>query len=140
MRAPGIFISCDHEAVPEDNTNLAYQAADLFFSKLGRRPAVPLSGNTEGLSVTIKKNIPVAAGLGGGSSNAATVLAALNTMYSTVSSRSREIATLRALGFGAAPVLVSVLLEALVQGLAGGDQFNNSVRPFHDLDKLWRHP
>jgi len=48
------------------------------------------------------------------------VFAALNTMYSTVSSRSREIATLRALGFGAAPVLVSVLLEALVLGLLGG--------------------
>ncbi len=48
------------------------------------------------------------------------VFAALNTMYSTVSSRSREIATLRALGFGAAPVLVSVLLEALMLGLLGG--------------------
>ena len=62
----GITVKCDHEAVPEDNTNLAYQAADLFFSKLGRRPAVPLSGDTEGLSITIKKKIPVAAGLGGG--------------------------------------------------------------------------
>jgi putative ABC transport system permease protein len=48
------------------------------------------------------------------------VFAALNTMYSAVSSRTREIATLRALGFGATPVLVSVLLEAVVLGLLGG--------------------
>jgi putative ABC transport system permease protein len=48
------------------------------------------------------------------------VFAALNTMYSAVSSRTREIATLRALGFGATPVVVSVLLEAVVLGLLGG--------------------
>jgi len=48
------------------------------------------------------------------------VFAALNTMYSAVSSRTREIATLRALGFGAAPVLVSVLAEAVTLGLLGG--------------------
>lgn len=48
------------------------------------------------------------------------VFAALNTMYSAVSTRTREIATLRALGFGAAPVVVSVLLEAMVLGLLGG--------------------
>jgi putative ABC transport system permease protein len=48
------------------------------------------------------------------------VFAALNTMYSAVSSRTREIATLRALGFGAAPVVASVLLESAVLGLLGG--------------------
>jgi len=48
------------------------------------------------------------------------VFAALNTMYSSVSSRTREIATLRALGFGATPVVASVLLEAAVLGLLGG--------------------
>ncbi len=48
------------------------------------------------------------------------VFAALNTMYSAVSSRAREIATLRALGFGATPVVASVLLESAVLGLLGG--------------------
>jgi putative ABC transport system permease protein len=48
------------------------------------------------------------------------VFAALNTMYSAVSSRTREIATLRALGFGAAPVVTSVLLESVALGLLGG--------------------
>jgi len=48
------------------------------------------------------------------------VFGALNTMYTAVSSRTREIATLRALGFGGAPVVVSVLLESLVLALVGG--------------------
>jgi putative ABC transport system permease protein len=48
------------------------------------------------------------------------VFAALNTMYSAVSARTREIATLRALGFGSAPVVASVLAEALLIGLVGG--------------------
>jgi putative ABC transport system permease protein len=48
------------------------------------------------------------------------VFAALNTMYSAVSTRTREIATLRALGFGATPVIASVLLEAVALGLLGG--------------------
>ena len=45
---------------------------------------------------------------------------ALNTMYTAVSSRTREIATLRALGFGAGPVVVSILVESLTLALAGG--------------------
>jgi len=48
------------------------------------------------------------------------VFGALNTMYSAVAARTREIATLRALGFGTAPVIISVLVEALVLALAGG--------------------
>jgi putative ABC transport system permease protein len=48
------------------------------------------------------------------------VFAAVNTMYSAVSTRAREIATLRALGFGAFPVVVSVLVEATLIGAAGG--------------------
>jgi putative ABC transport system permease protein len=48
------------------------------------------------------------------------VFAALNTMYSAVSARTREIATLRALGFGSAPVVASVLVESLLIGLIGG--------------------
>jgi putative ABC transport system permease protein len=45
---------------------------------------------------------------------------ALNTMYSAVANRTREIATLRALGFGASPVILSVLLESLGLALLGG--------------------
>ncbi|HEV2211258.1 MAG TPA: ABC transporter permease [Verrucomicrobiae bacterium] len=48
------------------------------------------------------------------------VFAALNTMYGSVSARTREIATLRALGFGRGAVVVSVMIEALALALAGG--------------------
>ena len=48
------------------------------------------------------------------------VFGAILTMCTAVSSRAREIATLRALGFGATPVVVSVLIEALLLGLIGG--------------------
>jgi putative ABC transport system permease protein len=47
------------------------------------------------------------------------IFAALNTMYSAVSARAREIATLRAIGFGAGSVVVSVLVEALLLALVG---------------------
>ena len=45
---------------------------------------------------------------------------ALNTMYSAVASRTREIATLRALGFGTEPVILSILFESLLLALVGG--------------------
>lgn len=48
------------------------------------------------------------------------IIAAVITMYSAVSSRSREIATLRALGFAGFPVVVSVMVEALVLATVGG--------------------
>jgi putative ABC transport system permease protein len=62
---------------------------------------------------TIGSAIAILMGLGA-------IFAALNTMYSAVSSRTREIATLRALGFGPAPVITSVLVEGLLIGLVGG--------------------
>lgn len=48
------------------------------------------------------------------------IFAALNTMYAAVAARAREIATLRAIGFGSLPVLVSVMIEAMLLSLAGG--------------------
>jgi putative ABC transport system permease protein len=48
------------------------------------------------------------------------VFGALNTMYSTVAARTREIATLRALGFGGGAVVVSLMIESLLLALLGG--------------------
>ncbi len=48
------------------------------------------------------------------------VIGALNTMYTAVSARTREIATLRAVGFKSGPVVLSVLTESLVLALLGG--------------------
>lgn len=48
------------------------------------------------------------------------IFGALNTMYAAVAARTREIATLRAMGFRGGPVVVSVLIETLLLALAGG--------------------
>jgi len=48
------------------------------------------------------------------------VFGAFNTMYSSVSARTREIATLRALGFGSGAVVVAVMLESVVLSIVGG--------------------
>jgi putative ABC transport system permease protein len=48
------------------------------------------------------------------------IFGALNTMYSAIANRTREIATLRALGFGSVPVVASVLFEATLLSLVGG--------------------
>jgi putative ABC transport system permease protein len=50
----------------------------------------------------------------------AALFAALNTLYNAVANRVREIATLRALGFGGFPVMFSVLVEAMILGAVGG--------------------
>ncbi len=48
------------------------------------------------------------------------IFGALNTMYSAVSTRGIEIATLRALGFGPVPIVISVMVEALLLSMLGG--------------------
>jgi putative ABC transport system permease protein len=48
------------------------------------------------------------------------IFAALNTMYASVSARTREIATLRAIGFGGLPLVISVMVEAMLLALIGG--------------------
>jgi putative ABC transport system permease protein len=59
------------------------------------------------------------------------VFAALNTMYSAVSERGREIATLRALGFGSGAVVVSFVLESMLVALVGGILGALVVIPFN---------
>ena len=66
-------IHCDKEDVPTDETNLCWKAAKAFFETTGKDP--------EGLEIFITKRIPMQAGLGGGSADAAAVLRALNRHY-----------------------------------------------------------
>ncbi|WP_071516758.1 4-(cytidine 5'-diphospho)-2-C-methyl-D-erythritol kinase [Geitlerinema sp. PCC 9228] len=69
-------LTCHHPQVPNDSSNLAYRAADLM------RAEFPDSwAQYGGVNITIDKYIPVAAGLAGGSSNAAAVLVGLNTLW-----------------------------------------------------------
>jgi putative ABC transport system permease protein len=68
----------------------------------------------------INRILSIVAYVIGGIMAVGAIFGALNTMYSAVGTRSREIATLRAIGFGAAAVVVSVFVEAVLLALAGG--------------------
>ncbi|MBE0478089.1 4-(cytidine 5'-diphospho)-2-C-methyl-D-erythritol kinase [Candidatus Aerophobetes bacterium] len=70
----GIKVICDCPSLTCREDNLVYKAAKLFFS---------LTGLTPGVKITVKKEIPVGAGLGGGSSDAATTLLGLNILFAT---------------------------------------------------------
>lgn len=69
-----ISIKCDKQNIPTDSKNTAYKAANEFFDY------TKISG---GCKINIKKNIPFGAGMGGGSSDAAEVILALNELYNT---------------------------------------------------------
>lgn len=71
-----IYVYCDHPQVPTDKTNLAYRAARLMCDTFP-----DIYANYGGVSIRITKNIPVAAGLAGGSSNAGAVLVGMNLLW-----------------------------------------------------------
>jgi 4-diphosphocytidyl-2-C-methyl-D-erythritol kinase len=67
-----VAVTCSHPDVPSDESNLCHKAAVLFGESAGIQ---------EGIQIHIKKNIPVGAGLGGGSSDAAAVIRSLSELY-----------------------------------------------------------
>jgi 4-diphosphocytidyl-2-C-methyl-D-erythritol kinase len=82
-------VSCSHPQVPVDDANLAAAAAALFFKTLN---------NNDGVKISIDKQIPVGAGLGGGSSNAAAVFLGLNRYYGYPFSPDKLISMGRSIG------------------------------------------
>lgn len=68
----GIVIRTDREDLPVDDNNLIYKAADLLFRE---------KGITEGVKITLTKRIPIAAGMAGGSSDAAATMRGLNELF-----------------------------------------------------------
>jgi len=70
--AAGLTLTCNLPSLPVDGTNLVHKAASAFFQ------ATQIA---DGVSIHLEKNIPLAAGLGGGSGNAAHTLLALNELF-----------------------------------------------------------
>ncbi|MBV9127720.1 MAG: 4-(cytidine 5'-diphospho)-2-C-methyl-D-erythritol kinase [Verrucomicrobia bacterium] len=73
---PGVEFSCDDASLPSDGSNLAVRAAVIFLRHTG------LQGK-HGVRVALRKRVPHGAGLGGGSSDAASVLLGLDALFST---------------------------------------------------------
>lgn len=112
-------VVCTHPAVPEDETNIAYRAAECFFDALG---------HSGGVCIDIEKHIPVAAGLGGGSSNAASVLSGLNTHYGHPFSN-RDLTSL-ALTLGADVPFFIHQRPALATGVGEKLEFFKGIQPY----------
>jgi 4-diphosphocytidyl-2-C-methyl-D-erythritol kinase len=68
----GIMIACDDPAIPGGDENLAYRAAEIYMR---------MAGLNNRIEIDIRKTIPAAAGLGGGSSDAGAVLRGLNKLF-----------------------------------------------------------
>jgi 4-diphosphocytidyl-2-C-methyl-D-erythritol kinase len=116
----GIWIESSHPQVPLDDTNLAHRAAAVFFKALNVK---------DGLRITIDKCIPVAAGLGGGSSNAASVLNGLNQHYGYPFLRNQLMSM--GLSLGADVPFFLFGKPALVSGIGEKFEAYPGTLPFH---------
>lgn len=113
-----IKITCDSAGVPLNSSNLAYKAARLLQDSF--KPA-------GGLDLKIIKRIPVGSGLGGGSSNAATVLKGLNKLWGLGLSRHKLVGYAKKIG---ADVPFFIYDVPFAQGLGRGDKIRrlNSLK------------
>lgn len=108
-RPRGLAVRCDHPMVPADGTNLALRAAE----------ALRAHARVEaGVEITIRKRIPVGGGLGGGSSNAATVLLGLDRLWKTGLGPAGLVPLARRLGAD----VPYFLLGGTALGLSRGDE------------------
>ncbi len=119
-----IYVYCEHPQVPTDETNLAYRAARLMCDVFGDAYA-----NYGGVSIRIEKNIPVAAGLAGGSSNAAAVLVGIDLMWK-LGLTQPELQDLAA-------KLGSDIPFCLAGGTAIATGRGEKLAPIEDLDNIW---
>src|SRR5580704_6100693 len=120
--APGPFaLECDDRRCPADRTNLVWRAAEGLWKASGKR------GAARDVSIQLKKRIPMQAGLGGGSSDAAATLVALSKLWRVDAERVKEVAV----SLGAD---VPYFLEGgTVLGLDRGDL----LFPLLDGPRLW---
>ena len=119
-----IYLSCDRSLVPEDETNLAHRAARLMFETFP-----DLYANYGGVSIKIQKNIPVAAGLAGGSGNAAAVLVGINLLWN-IGLTQPELQELAAKLGSDIPFCIS-------GGTAIATGRGEKIDPVQNIDNIW---
>ncbi|MBE9537145.1 MAG: 4-(cytidine 5'-diphospho)-2-C-methyl-D-erythritol kinase [Proteobacteria bacterium] len=115
-----ISLYCDHPGVPLGDKNIALRAARLFVEETG------FSG---GIDIQIKKKIPMGGGLGGGSSNAASVLMALNELTGNRLSKKKLLET--GLKLGADVPFFIFKGAALAEGIG------EKLTQINDLPEMW---
>ncbi|MDJ0599153.1 MAG: 4-(cytidine 5'-diphospho)-2-C-methyl-D-erythritol kinase [Crocosphaera sp.] len=120
----GINLHCNHPLVPLDNTNIAHRAAQLMIDQFPQAFA-----NYGGVEITIDKQIPVAAGLAGGSTDGAAVLVGLNLLWEL----GLTIPQLQKLG----EKLGSDVPFCVGGGTAIATGRGEKLDPIQDLDNLW---
>lgn len=119
-----IRLYCNHPEVPLTPNNLAYRAVDLMRQNYPKQAA-----NYGGVDITIEKNIPVAAGLAGGSTDGAAVLVGIDLMWE-LGLTVPELQTLGAQLGSDVPFCIS-------GGTAIATGRGEEVEPIDDLDHLW---
>ena len=102
-----ILLSCPETTLPEDQGNIVYRAALAFFSATGIKA---------GIKIILEKNIPIAAGLGGGSSDAAAVVIGLNTLLNSNLGREELLDIATPLGADV-PFFVQAYSAAMATGI-----------------------
>lgn len=117
---PRLTVTCDHPAVPGGKKNLAYKAACLFLNEHGIDREV---------HIHIEKHIPVGAGLGGGSTDAAATLLGLNRLF-RIRYRQEELLRL-ALSLGADVPFFIRAIPARSQGIG------ERLRPVVNFPRYW---
>ncbi|MBN1623458.1 MAG: 4-(cytidine 5'-diphospho)-2-C-methyl-D-erythritol kinase [Clostridia bacterium] len=155
----GITVFCDNPLIPVNEKNTAYQAARVFLARAG------LDINSNGVTIEIQKNIPSEAGLGGGSSDAAAVLRAMNKLFCTKYGTSELIelaleigsdvpflvegGTARAMGRGEIMVKmndfanINTVIAMPGEGISTAEAYSlyvNCRNPLHpDIDSISKH-
>ncbi|GAB4531416.1 MAG: 4-(cytidine 5'-diphospho)-2-C-methyl-D-erythritol kinase [Pleurocapsa sp.] len=121
---PDIYLHCNHPEVPTDKSNIAYRAAKLMCDSFPDAYA-----NYGGVDITITKNVPVAAGLAGGSTDGAAVLVGMNLIWELglTLPQLQELAT----------QLGSDVPFCISGGTAIATGRGEKLDPVKDLDNLW---
>ncbi len=119
-KASEMSLCCDVADIPTDARNTALRSAERFFAKTG------IKG---GVAIDINKNVPVGAGMGGGSADAAGVLVGLNRLYNTALS-THELCEIGITVGSDVPV-------CLVGGLCRVQGVGDMITPLSDLPKCY---